>query len=38
VHPRQEITFHGDKGVLRLPVPFNPRVFGEARLELHRGT
>jgi predicted dehydrogenase len=36
MHPRQEITFHGDEGVLRLPAPFNPRVFGEARLELHR--
>lgn len=36
MHPRQEITFHGDEGVLRLPVPFNARVFGEARLELHR--
>lgn len=38
MHPRQEITFHGEAGVLRLPVPFNARVFGEARLELHRGT
>jgi len=37
MHPRQELTFHGDEGILRLPVPFNPRVFGEARLELHRG-
>jgi predicted dehydrogenase len=37
MHPRQEICFHGDAGVLRLPVPFNARVFGEARLELHRG-
>ena len=37
MHPRQEMTFHGDQGILRLPVPFNPRVFGEARLELHRG-
>ena len=37
MHPRQEITFHGDEGVLRLPVPFNARVSGEARLELHRG-
>jgi len=37
MHPRQEMTFHGDAGVLRLPVPFNARVFGEARLELHRG-
>ncbi len=35
--PRQEMTFHGETGVLRLPVPFNPRVFGEARLELTRG-
>jgi predicted dehydrogenase len=38
MHPRQEMAFHGDAGVLRLPVPFNARVFGEARLELHRGT
>ena len=37
MHPRQEITFHGETGVLRLPVPFNARVFGEARLELQRG-
>ena len=37
MHPRQEIVFHGEDGVLRLPVPFNARVFGEARLELHRG-
>jgi predicted dehydrogenase len=34
MHPRQEITFHGDAGMLRLPVPFNARVFGEARHEL----
>ncbi len=38
MHPRQEMSFHGDEGVLRLPVPFNPRSFGEARLELQRGT
>jgi predicted dehydrogenase len=37
MHARQEMTFHGEDGVLRLPVPFNARVFGEARLELHRG-
>ena len=36
LHPRQEMCFHGDAGVLRLPVPFNAQVFGEARLELHR--
>jgi predicted dehydrogenase len=37
MHPRQEMTFHGEDGVLRLAVPFNANVFGEARLELHRG-
>jgi predicted dehydrogenase len=37
MHPRQEVVLHGDAGVLRLPVPFNARVFGEARLELQRG-
>lgn len=37
MHPRQAMTFHGEDGVLHLPVPFNARVFGEARLELHRG-
>lgn len=37
MHPRQEMCFHGDQGLLRLPVPFNARVFGQAQLELHRG-
>lgn len=37
MHGRQEVTFHGDSGMLRLAVPFNPRSFGEARLELHHG-
>jgi predicted dehydrogenase len=37
MHPRQEMVFHGETGVLRLPVPFNARVFGQAQLELHRG-
>ncbi len=32
--PRQEITFHGEEGVMRLTCPFNANVFGEARLEL----
>ena len=30
----QEVTFHGEGGLLRLSAPFNPQVFGEARLEL----
>ncbi len=37
MHPRQEMTFHGDRGVIRLTAPFNAGVFGEARVELHRG-
>jgi predicted dehydrogenase len=32
--PFQEVTFHGDEAVLRLSVPFNPQVYGEARIEL----
>lgn len=36
MHPRQEMTFHGSDGILRLTAPFNASVFGEARLELHR--
>ncbi len=36
MHPNQAMEFHGDKGVIRLTAPFNARVFGEARVELHR--
>ncbi|WP_116131618.1 Gfo/Idh/MocA family protein [Tropicimonas sp. IMCC34043] len=32
--PFQEMVFHGDKGVLRVPVPFNANSAGEARIEL----
>lgn len=32
--PRQGITFHGDKGVLRLTCPFNANVFDIAELTL----
>ncbi len=35
-HPRQEVTFHGAEGLLRLTAPFNAGLFGEAQLELHR--
>ncbi|MGR3495594.1 Gfo/Idh/MocA family protein [Citreimonas sp.] len=34
--PWQEVTFHGEGGVMRLVAPFNPRVFGEARVMLSR--
>ncbi len=37
MHPFQEMTFHAESGLIRLTAPFNPRVYGEARLELHRG-
>ena len=36
MHPHQMMEFHGDGGVIRLTAPFNARVFGEARVELHR--
>ncbi|WGH77604.1 Gfo/Idh/MocA family protein [Jannaschia ovalis] len=32
--PEQLMLFHGEAGLIRLTAPFNPRVFGEARLEL----
>ena len=35
--PRQEVAFHGDPGVLRLTAPFNPSVFGKARVHLEIG-
>ena len=36
MHPRQEMTFHGDQGYIRLTAPFNPMAYGEARIELHQ--
>ena len=38
MHPYQEMYFHGEKGVIRLTAPFNARVFGEARVEVHKGS
>ncbi|HEV8033332.1 Gfo/Idh/MocA family oxidoreductase [Yoonia sp.] len=32
--PRQEITFHGDKGVLKLSCPYNANVFDAAVLTM----
>ncbi len=37
MHPYQEMVFHGETGVIRLTAPFNARVSGEARVELHHG-
>lgn len=36
MHPRQEVTFHGTEGLLRMTAPFNPNVFDQAEIELHR--
>lgn len=33
--PWQEMTFHGSDGVMRLSAPFNPGVYGDARIDLH---
>jgi predicted dehydrogenase len=34
MHPRQQVTFHGDKGVMRLTCPFNANVADLAQLTL----
>lgn len=34
MHPFQEVTFHGEGGVMRLSAPFNPNVYQESRIEL----
>ncbi|MBT0958828.1 Gfo/Idh/MocA family oxidoreductase [Alphaproteobacteria bacterium KMM 3653] len=36
MHPHQEMVFHGTEGLIRLTAPFNPRSFGEGRIELHQ--
>lgn len=36
MQPWQEMLFHGTKGVIRLSAPFNPAVYGEARIEHRR--
>lgn len=36
MQPFQEMTFHGTAGVMRLTAPFNPRAYGEARIEIHQ--
>lgn len=35
--PRQEMTFHGEEGWMRLETPFNPLAWGTARVEIRRG-
>lgn len=33
---RQEMTFQGDQGFIRLTAPFNPSVYDQAQVILHR--
>ncbi|SPF81030.1 Gfo/Idh/MocA family protein [Pseudoprimorskyibacter insulae] len=33
--PWQDMTFHGDKGLMRLTAPFNANVYDIAQVELH---
>ena len=35
-HPRQEVNFHGENGVIRMLTPFNANVFGMAQVALER--
>ncbi len=35
--PHQSMTFHGTRGVIEVPAPFNARKFGEARVIVRRG-
>lgn len=35
MHPYQQVTFHGETGLIRLTAPFNPNVYDIARIELH---
>ncbi|WP_439155443.1 Gfo/Idh/MocA family protein [Yoonia sp.] len=37
MQPRQQITFHGDTGVLRLTCPYNANLFDVAELTLDTG-
>lgn len=34
--PRQEVTFHGEKGFIKLNTPFNTQVFSQAEVALWR--
>lgn len=33
---RQEMVFHGDQAVMRVPAPFNADLFAETRVEIYR--
>tara|TARA_B110000114_G_scaffold20167_1_gene19273 strand:+ start:10151 stop:11128 length:978 start_codon:yes stop_codon:yes gene_type:complete len=33
---RQEMNFHGTEGIIKLTTPFNPQVFSQAEVQLHK--
>jgi predicted dehydrogenase len=37
LYPRQEVTFQGDNGLIRLTAPFNAEVVGEAQVHVVQG-
>jgi predicted dehydrogenase len=36
LHPRQEVVFQGETGLIRMTGPFNAGLFGEAQLHMFR--
>ncbi|SFR55584.1 Gfo/Idh/MocA family protein [Litoreibacter janthinus] len=34
MHAFQEVAFHGEEGMIKLPAPFNPNVYDMGRIEL----
>lgn len=38
MHARQEMTFHGTEGIVRLTGPFNAGLFGQAEVEIHKNS
>src|SRR5660398_224568 len=37
LYPRQEVTFQGENGLIRVTVPFNAAVAGEAQVYVIQG-
>ena len=37
LYPRQEVTFQGEKGLIRVTAPFNAGLVGEAQVHLDQG-
>ena len=37
LYPRQEVTFQGEKGLIRVTAPFNAGLVGEAQVHIEQG-